>query len=167
RGHWSAVGQRARAGGRGSRVEGMVLAQPGILRHPEVNVLRRYVEHDRDRVGAREDIGRVINSLAEAAAPERGNGHLVSVAGGIRHVRDVRGDVVPADGQNVEVAGGLRVGIGDGNLALRRLWARVSQLQERWFAADPTCWWRAGPKRCRLHQPPGRAQRGWYVVGPW
>src|SRR6185503_17757889 len=78
-----------------------------------------------------------------------------------------RSDVVPADGQNVEVAGGLRVGIGDGNLGLRRLWAGVMLLHERWFAAAPTGWWRAGPKRCRLHQPPGGAQRGRYVIGPW
>src|SRR5262245_55988667 len=92
--------------------------------------LGRLVEPDRDRVVAREDIGRIINSLAEAGAPERGNGHLVSVAGGIRHARDARALVVPADGQDVEVAGGLRAGIVDGNLVLRRLWARISELHE-------------------------------------
>ena len=49
---WPAVGQRARAEGRGCRVEGDGPGSARMLRGPEVNVLRRLVKRDRDRVAA-------------------------------------------------------------------------------------------------------------------
>jgi hypothetical protein len=55
RGHWPAVGQRA-VPEAGLPRRGIVVAQPGILRHPEVDELRQLVEHDRDRVAAREEL---------------------------------------------------------------------------------------------------------------
>jgi hypothetical protein len=84
---------------------------------------------------------------------------LVSVACGIRHARQVRDDIVPADGQDVDVAGGLLVGVGHADLALVRLWARVIALHVQRPRRLGT-----GLKRCHLHQPATGRQRSRCVV---
>ena len=86
-----------------------------MLGQSEVDGLRSLVRQVRDCVAASEDIGRVMKmAWLRPLRAERGNGRLVSVAGRrsvaffVMFAPCVR---LPADGQNVEVAGGLRAAL--------------------------------------------------------
>ena len=115
-GDGAAGGGGAGARGRGADVEGVDGVQAAVFGGADVDVGGGGVEGDGDGVGGGGggfDVGGVVDGLAEAGAAGGGYGQLVGVAGRVGDRGDVGGGVVPADGQDVGVPGGLRVGVGD------------------------------------------------------
>ena len=105
----------AGAGGGGADVERVDRIQAAVFQGADVDVGGGGVEGDGDGVGGGGggfDVGGVVDGLADAGAAGGGHGQLVGVAGRVGDRGDVGGGVVPADGQDVGVPGGLGVGVG-------------------------------------------------------
>jgi hypothetical protein len=116
-----------------SDVESIGLAQAGIFGDAQIDEDCRLVEFHGHGVSAGMDIGAVINCLAHAIAAERGESNLINVRGRIADVRDCCDRIVPTDGEDVGVPGGLRLRVRDRYGELWCLRHRVSLLDERRF----------------------------------
>ena len=115
-GDGAAVGGGAGARGRGADIERVDRIQAAVLQGADVDVGGGGVEGDGHGVGSGGgglDVGGVVDRLADPGAPGGGHRQLVGVAGRVGDRGDIRGRVVPADGQDVGVPGGLRAGVGD------------------------------------------------------
>ena len=112
----AAVGRGAGARGRGADIERIDRIQAAVLQGADVDVGRGRVEgcgHGVGSGGGGLDVRGVVDRLADPAAPRGGHRQLIGVAGRVGDRGDIGGRVVPADGQDVGVPGGLRTGVGD------------------------------------------------------
>ena len=144
--------------------KGLVVVQAAVFGGADVDVGGGGVEGDGDGVGGGGggfDVGGVVDRLAQAGAAGGGNGQLVGVACGVGDRGDVGGGVVPADGHDVGVPGGLGSGVGGRHRGLIGLRGSGIHLHKRRRSGDRCrCGNRSvgnGERRgCRQSGDPGR-----------